>query len=48
MMKEVKDKNELPNLNIASMKRTSILFWHGLIGILYGISNWFTVILGMT
>lgn len=47
MMKEVKDKNKLPNLKIASMKRAFILFWHGLTGILTGISDWFTVILGM-
>lgn len=29
------------------MKRAFILFWHGLTGILAGIANWFTVILGM-
>lgn len=29
------------------MKRAFILFWHGLTGILAGVANWFTVILGM-
>lgn len=29
------------------MKRAFILFWHGLTGILTGIANWFTAILGM-
>lgn len=29
------------------MKRSFLLFWHGLTGILSGIANWFTVILGM-
>lgn len=29
------------------MKQAFILFWHGLTGILSGIANWFTVILGM-
>lgn len=46
-MKQVKDKNKLSNLKIAGMKRAFILFWHGLTGILTGIANWFTVILGM-
>ena len=32
---------------ITSMKRAFILFWHGLTGILAGIANWCTVILGM-
>lgn len=29
------------------MKRAFILFWHGLTGILAGMANWFTAILGM-
>lgn len=32
---------------ITSMKRAFILFWHGVTGILAGIADWFTVILGM-
>ena len=29
------------------MKRAIILFWYGLTGILTGIANWITVVLGM-
>ena len=29
------------------MKRAIILFWHGLTGILTGIANWITEVLGM-
>lgn len=29
------------------MKRALVLFWHGLTGILVGVANWFTVVLGM-
>ena len=32
---------------LISMKRAFVLFWHGVTGILIGIADWFTVILGM-
>lgn len=47
-MEKMSDKREKAHgINVTSMKRAFMLLWHGLTALLAGITNWFTVVLGM-